>query len=203
MAGKNSANALKRAQSSSKNDPGDEKLLQRMAALVSAHRDMDIAEAMEAVGVAKLVDQRRVRKQFEARREELIGAVESRRSASQSGTRTAALQVAKEERVSAPVAREAPRHGEEAAQSRPRPAGTVPWADAAPGPAADAALALAQPLMPFVSVGLDVFSATVRLQSVLIDAWLQQPGVKLALTQQASAYNAMLGLVARSLPRAG
>lgn len=201
MAGKMSANARRRVPSSAKVDPGDEKLLQRMAALVSAHPDMDVAEAMEAVGVASPVDQRRVRKQFEARREELVGAAESRRSAS--GTRTAALLAAKEERVSAPLARDASIGGGEAPRPQ-HPAGPAACAIAASAPSAvDAAAVLAQPLMPFVSVGLDVLTAAVRMQSVLIDAWLRQPGVKLALTQQANAYNAMLGMVARSVPRGG
>jgi hypothetical protein len=212
--------------------PGDEKQLQRMAALVSAHSEMDISEALEAIGVAELKDQRRLRKQFEARRDELVGAVEERReqrASEQAQTaKVAALQLPKEPRVSsAPVALAAGSVEPSAGAAEPRPANAPRVADApssaamlrpyagiaggagvksARGPAIGlppcAMPGNAASVAPLVSGALEAAGTALRLQRAMIDAWLQLPPVALALRQQAAFYNFALSFAASTLPKA-
>lgn len=135
--------------------PDDEKQLQRMAALLSAHPDMALAEALEAIGVDDAKGQRRLHKLFEARREELIGAIEVRRERRTKDAvatgKAAALQIAKEPSVSAPMPRaRAAKDAAEPTAAPPRKAPQGAAAEAVPAtrPTAARAEPAAAPAVP-------------------------------------------------------
>lgn len=179
---------------------GDEKLLQRMAALVSAHPDMELAEALESIGVEDAVGQRRLRKQFEARREELVGSAEAqreRRGKELQPAKAAALQAAKEPRVSSQPVQEA-----KAAEALDLAKAAMVAPPCAGGRAEATARGTLPMSMPWMKAGVDAFNSGLRVQSALIDAWLKLPPVSMALSQQATAYNALLGFAQAGRPKA-